>query len=63
MYEYKFVKASIAGLFSEGNYKQIVHEYAKIGWRLVQIFPCAYNGYGKPVEIEIVLEKEIKEKL
>lgn len=59
MYQYKYIKASLGGIFKESNHHEIIDKHAKEGWRLVQIVPLDYNGHGKPTDFEIVFEKEV----
>ena len=65
MYEYKFVDVLLedVGLFSKkkSNYRELIAEHAKDGWRFVQLVPKNYNTDGRPWEFEIILEKEFKE--
>jgi len=57
MYEYKFVQAHLGSFFQESTYRKTIEEYAKRGWRLVQVLPIAYNGHGKPTDYEIIFER------
>jgi hypothetical protein len=59
MYEYKYVKATLGGLFIPANHHEIIDKYAKEGWRLVQVLPIEYNGHGKPTDFEIIFERSI----
>ncbi|KGP71606.1 DUF4177 domain-containing protein [Pontibacillus yanchengensis] len=61
MYRYKFVEATIGGVFSEPSYRQIIDEHAKDGWKLVQVLPINYNGHGKPKSYEVILEQVVNE--
>lgn len=58
MYKYKFVRATLGGLFTEANHREIINEHAKEGWRLVQVLPILYNGHGKPTDFEIIFEQK-----
>lgn len=64
MYEYNYadVNLEIIGGWSksDSNYHEIIDEYAKKGWRFVQLIPVSYNYDGKPVKFEIIFEREIK---
>ena len=62
-YEYKFVRLG-EGWFgvrrrAEKEYQQTVHEHARDGWRLVQIFAPGNGVYGAPNYYELIFEKEL----
>lgn len=62
MYEYKFVKLGMKGFFKlnpEQDYHFIVEEYAKEGWRLVQILTPPIGPYGVVTYFELIFEKQI----
>jgi hypothetical protein len=59
MYEYEYVNTNLGGLFTEATHHNIIDEYAKKGWRLVQVLPMAYNSHGKPTDYEIIFERKI----
>ena len=61
MYEYTFVETSLGGFFSSATHRETIEEYAKEGWRLVQVLPTNYNGHGKPTDYEIIFERPIKD--
>jgi hypothetical protein len=65
-FEYKFVhlKGSFFGSLKEPEqeYQDVIHEHAKKGWRLVQIFSPGIGQYGNPKYYEIVLERSINKK-
>lgn len=61
MYQYKYVPATLGGLFKEANHREIIEQHAKDGWRLVQVLPLYYNGHGKPTDYEIIFEKKMDE--
>lgn len=60
MYEYTFVETSLGGFFAETTHRQTINEYAREGWRLVQVLPTNYNGHGKPTHYEIIFERKIE---
>lgn len=62
MYEYKYVQATLGGFFTEANHRELIDEYAKNGWRLVQVLPLYYNSHGKPTEYEIIFERPMEVK-
>jgi hypothetical protein len=59
MYQYKYVEATLGGLFSVANHREIINEHAEEGWKLVQVLPTEYNSHGKPRSYEIIFEREI----
>ncbi|MFC5704105.1 DUF4177 domain-containing protein [Cohnella faecalis] len=63
MYEYTFVETSLGGFFTKATHQETILEYAKAGWRLVQVLPTNYNGHGKPTSYEIIFERAVKEKI
>ena len=68
-YEYKFVRIGEYGgsaLFGvrdkdRKGYEHIVHEHAKDGWRLVQIFAPGVAAFGAARYYEFIFEREIAE--
>lgn len=61
MYEYKFVKISV-GAFSgspKDDYQGIIHEHARQGWKLHQIFTPPLGAGGQAVSMELIFEKEV----
>ena len=66
MYEYKFVKVDLEGIFTrkpKADHHRLIEDYARQGWRLVQIFSPAVSvsGGGIPNYFELIFEKEVKE--
>lgn len=63
-YEYKFVRLGEGwlGVRKAGteNYKEIVNEYARDGWRLVQIFAPSTGVYGVAKYFELILERTVE---
>lgn len=62
MYEYKFVKVELKGVFTRNpreDYHRLIDDYAKEGWRLVQIFSPAVSATagGVPDYFEIIFER------
>ena len=62
-YEYKFVRLG-EGLLgvrrsAKDQYQQVIHEHARDGWRLVQVFAPGMGGYGAAKYFEIIFEREI----
>jgi len=65
VYEYKFVRVDLGGVFTrkpKADHHRLVEEYAKEGWRLVQIFSPAVSatGGGIPNYFELIFEKKAK---
>jgi hypothetical protein len=65
-YEYKFVKLGDSGgsaLFgvqdkARNAYEDVVHEHARDGWRLVQIFAPGVAAFGAAKYYELIFERE-----
>jgi len=61
-YEYKFVRVNLkAGVHTDtpkADYQNIVHDHAKEGWRLFQIFAPATSGTGWASYIELIFERQ-----
>ncbi len=62
-YEYKFVRLGEGWLnarrSAKRDYQQVIHQHAREGWRLVQVFAPGIGGYGAAKYYEIILEREI----
>jgi hypothetical protein len=62
MYEYKFVKVELSswGLVAKPkeDYHEIVYQYARDGWRLMQIFAPPVYGNGSARYFELVFERK-----
>ncbi len=63
MYKYEFVRIELkSGFLStkpKEDYQEIIHSYAKKGWKFKQIFAPATSGYGSASYFELIFEKEI----
>ena len=63
MFEYKFVKVELKQHILESkskeDYQAIITNYAKEGWRFVQIFAPSTKGYGAAAYFELIFEKPI----
>ena len=61
-YEYKFVRLGEGWLgaskAAREGYQDAVHEHARKGWRLVQVFAPGTGGYGAAKYFELIFEKE-----
>ena len=40
------------------QYQQVVHDHAREGWRLVQVFAPGTGGYGAAKYFELIFERE-----
>jgi len=60
-YEYRFVRLGqgIMGVkkAAREQYQQVIHENARDGWRLVQIFSPGIGVYGGATYYELILER------
>lgn len=65
-FEYKFVRleGSIFGSLKkpEQEYQNVIHEHAKKGWRLVQIFSSPGDSGMRIRYYEIILERSTNKK-
>lgn len=62
MYEYKFIKLDLKGFFelkAREDYHLIIEEYAKEGWRLVQVLTPPTGISGAASYFEIIFERQI----
>jgi hypothetical protein len=60
MFEYKFVTIELVGIFNRGpkdDYRKVIEEHAKQGWRLVQIFAPGTAAEGRAKYFEIIFER------
>lgn len=60
MKKYEFVRVELSSMRRrpKEDYQEIIHGYAKQGWKLVQIFAPSIDGYGAAAYFEIIFEKE-----
>lgn len=60
-YEYKFVRLGEGFLAVRGEakktYQDVIHQHAREGWRLVQIFAPGIGAYGAARYYEMIFEK------
>lgn len=58
MYTYHFekVKIGLSQKNAETKVKEIIHEHAKDGWRLVQVIPPYHGAFT--LNFEIIFEKK-----
>ena len=63
-YEYKFVRLGegVLGAKTKGikEYRQVVEEHARDGWRLVQVFAPSLGIYGAAKYFEIIFERQVQ---
>lgn len=63
-YEYKFVRDGEGWLgarkSAEREYRQVVEQHARDGWRLVQVFAPSMGVYGATKYFELILERELE---
>ncbi len=61
-YEYKFVRIGEGWLHvkkpAKEEYQDIVHQHARDGWRLLQIFTPGIGAYGAAKYFELIFERE-----
>jgi Domain of unknown function (DUF4177) len=68
-YEYTFVRlgeyrgSALFGVSDKvrGAYEDVVHEHARDGWRLVQIFAPGVAAFGAAKYYELIFERELAE--
>ena len=61
-YRYKFVRLGEGWMSvrkeAREQYQQVVHDHAREGWRLVQVFAPGTGGYGAAKYFELIFERE-----
>ena len=62
MYEYKFVRLNLGWLSGEPkrDYRQVVHDHAREGWRLFQIFTPGVGGFGQVEYFKLIFERPVQ---
>lgn len=60
MFEYKYVKCSMGGLFTGDDHQELIDAHAKQGWRFIQIIPLYYTMEGRAKDFEIIFERELE---
>ncbi len=61
MYRYEIIRIEIKGLITsrpKEDYREIIKEKAKEGWRLKQLFAPAIEGAGAAPYIDLIFEKK-----
>lgn len=59
-FEYKFERIPLQGFWHHGparDYRQVVADHAREGWRLVQVFAPPIYGYGRALFYELIFER------
>jgi hypothetical protein len=63
-YEYEFVRLGEGWMgvkkSAREEYQQLIRDYAREGWRLVQVFAPGTGGYGAAKYYELILEREVR---
>lgn len=67
-YEYETVSCNLEGwgfgagyIYSIEDYRSIISERAKDGWRYVGCIPTKQRGIGHIQEMDLIFEKELEE--
>jgi len=64
-YDYRFVRLGEGWMAARSeareHYQEQIHQYAREGWRLVQIFAPGVGAYGAAKYYELILEREISD--
>ena len=62
MKKYEYVSLKFKGLFAnfslEDDYKKIIDEYARKGFKYVGFVPTKIEGYGRITSIDLIFEKD-----
>ena len=62
-FEYDFVRLGEGWLAARGDaknrYQAVIHDRARKGWRLVQIFAPGIGAYGASKYFELVFERPV----
>jgi hypothetical protein len=63
-YEYKFVRLGEGWLSARKEashrYQEVVHQHARDGWRLVQVFAPGMGVYGAAKYFEAIFERPVR---
>jgi hypothetical protein len=63
MYQYRFERVELSKWGYEqrvkADYHQIIHDHAREGWRLVQIFAPPILGNGNASYFDLIFEREV----
>ena len=60
-FEYKFVRLKVGflGNQAELRYQETVHQHAREGWRLVQVFAPGISSIGTATYYELIFERPV----
>ena len=68
-YEYQFIRLEQTAAWLTGtgvpsasardSYQEVVHEHARQGWRLVQVFAPGLAAHGMAAYFELIFEREV----
>ena len=62
-YEYKFIRLGEGWLSARkeatDGYQKVVHQHAREGWRLVQVFSPGVGVYGAAKYYDLIFEREL----
>lgn len=62
MKKYEYVSLKFKGFFAnfslEDDYKKIIDEYARKGFKYVGFVPTKIEGYGRITSIDLIFEKD-----
>ncbi len=65
-YEYRFERlgegrlSGVATAKSQREYRRVVREHARDGWRLVQVFAPSFGPFGNAKYVELIFERELE---
>jgi len=63
-YEYKFVRVQgrenllTINIADSAEYQRVIKEHADMGWRFIQIFAPAIEGFGVACNADVIFERE-----
>ena len=58
IYKYIYVTAKTEGFIRKADYRELIEQYSKEGWRFITAIPSKSDAYGKIKEFDLVFEKE-----
>jgi hypothetical protein len=63
-YEYRFERLGEGWMSvrkeAKENYRRLIDERARDGWRLVQVFAPGVGGYGAALYYELIFERPVE---
>ncbi len=64
IYEYEIVRHGAGWLqvkkAARTDYEEIIHDYARRGWRLVQVFAPSIGTYGTSKYFDLIFERGVR---